>query len=366
MRRTLCFFRIYLLISFVIFEMTLEICLLVIIAKKVHPVTSRTRKLSSSAPMVLGGQLPGRVGHCQETFHFKYLSTDYTISRGSYMINPQTYLQKMKIEGEIELIRKKDGISLFQVCRTQAKYVLKIFENLEFTREIDNYHLLHEFGIPTIPLIASSEDAILLEDLNVSPNLRLASEVDLASLQIATCLAVWYQNLHAIDLDALKLRGLKFYSELDYFSLANINELISFLGSKTPPTIVEIKNHFSEISQKLLLTRKCLTYNDFYYTNMAVARDGSYALMFDYNLLGVGFAAMDLNNVTSSLSEEAGRAFLEAYGQIDSMETRLNEIVSPIIGLVMGMNRKSLPKWFFEELEELNLPEFQTKLELLL
>ncbi len=56
---------------FVIFEMTLEICLLVIIAKKVHPVTSRTRKLSSSAPMVLGGQLPGRVGHCQETFHFK-------------------------------------------------------------------------------------------------------------------------------------------------------------------------------------------------------------------------------------------------------------------------------------------------------
>ena len=58
-------------IVYVVFEVTLEICLLVIIAKKVHPVTSRTRKLSSSAPMVLGGQLPGRVGHCQETFHFK-------------------------------------------------------------------------------------------------------------------------------------------------------------------------------------------------------------------------------------------------------------------------------------------------------
>jgi len=279
------------------------------------------------------------------------------------MINPQTYLTKMNIDGEFELIRNKDGISLFQVCSSQKNYVLKIFENLEFAREIDSYHLLHEFGLPTIPLIACSEDAILLEDLKVSPNLRLASEADLASPQIASRLAVWYQKLHSIDLEALKLRGLKFYSELDYFSSANINELITFLGSKTPPTIIEIKNHFSEISQKLLSIRKCLTYNDFYYTNMAVARDDSLALMFDYNLLGLGFAAMDLHNVTSSLSEDAGKAFLEAYGQIDSKERLLNEIISPIIGLVMGMNRKPLPKWFFEELEELNLPEFQTKLD---
>lgn len=278
------------------------------------------------------------------------------------MVNPQTYLTKMNIEGEIELIRTKDGISLFQVCNSQAKYVLKIFENQEFSREIDIYHLLHEFGLPTIPLIACSEDAILLEDLKASPNLRLASEEDLASPQIATRLADWYQKLHAIDLEVLKLRGLKFYSELDYFSFANINELITFLGSKTPPTIIEIKNHFSEINQKLLSIRKCLTYNDFYFTNMAVAKDNSLALMFDYNLLGLGFSAMDMRNVTSSLSEKAGKAFLEAYGQVDSKETLLNEIISPIIGLVMGMNRKPLPKWFFEELEELNLPEFQTKL----
>jgi hypothetical protein len=36
----------------------------------VHPVTSRTRKLSTSAPMVLGGRLPGRVGHCQGIIPF--------------------------------------------------------------------------------------------------------------------------------------------------------------------------------------------------------------------------------------------------------------------------------------------------------
>ena len=40
--------------------------LLVIGAEGVHPVPSRTRQLSPPAPMVLGAQAPGRVGHRQE------------------------------------------------------------------------------------------------------------------------------------------------------------------------------------------------------------------------------------------------------------------------------------------------------------
>ena len=35
------------------------------IARMLHLFPSRTQKLSSSAPMVLGGQLPGRVGPCR-------------------------------------------------------------------------------------------------------------------------------------------------------------------------------------------------------------------------------------------------------------------------------------------------------------
>ncbi len=38
---------------------------LVTMAVGVHPVPSRTRQLSPPAPMVLGGQPPGRVGRCQ-------------------------------------------------------------------------------------------------------------------------------------------------------------------------------------------------------------------------------------------------------------------------------------------------------------
>ena len=38
---------------------------MVIIAKRIHLFPFRTQKLSSLALMVLGGKLPGRVGHSQ-------------------------------------------------------------------------------------------------------------------------------------------------------------------------------------------------------------------------------------------------------------------------------------------------------------
>jgi hypothetical protein len=69
------FAKRYFLPTNVIRMTSIEICLLVIGATRVHPVTSRTRKLRSSALMVLGGQPPGRVGHCQETFHLIFFKS---------------------------------------------------------------------------------------------------------------------------------------------------------------------------------------------------------------------------------------------------------------------------------------------------
>src|SRR5215471_17483544 len=39
----------------------------VIIAKGKHPFPSRTRSLSPSAPTILGGQPPGKIGRCHST-----------------------------------------------------------------------------------------------------------------------------------------------------------------------------------------------------------------------------------------------------------------------------------------------------------
>src|SRR6266851_2194166 len=38
----------------------------VVISKRLHPIPSRTRKLSSSEPMVLHGKPCGRVGRCRD------------------------------------------------------------------------------------------------------------------------------------------------------------------------------------------------------------------------------------------------------------------------------------------------------------
>ena len=52
-----------------------------------HPVTSRTRQLSPSAPMVLGGRPPGRVGHCQGAFLLKHRVVVFSYTRESCIIS---------------------------------------------------------------------------------------------------------------------------------------------------------------------------------------------------------------------------------------------------------------------------------------
>ena len=58
----------------------------------------------------------------------------------------------------IDLMREKDGVSLFAIQSMDgARYVLKFFENETYRREIVHYQQLQSVGIPTIPLIANTE-----------------------------------------------------------------------------------------------------------------------------------------------------------------------------------------------------------------
>ena len=286
--------------------------------------------------------------------------------RTEYLTKAKTALLAMGIKGGIEELRTKDGISLFRVYFGGRQAVLKYFHKAEFSREITNYQLLKEAGLNTLPVIAKTENAILLEDLQSSPKLRLATKDDLNLVEIAAALAGWYKELHGVDAGRLIQEGFSFYSELDFITTANLHKLIRMLGNDTPKALRWVEAVFDELQALLSQARKTLTYNDFYYTNLAVARDGKAAFMFDYNLLGLGFPAMDLRNVTSSMNEEAGKAFLRAYGPVDPLEVKLNEIISPITGLLIGMERKPLPPWFYEELEEINTIDFQSKLQSLL
>jgi hypothetical protein len=102
-----------------------------------------------------------------------------------------------------------------------------------------------------------------------------------------------------------------------------------------------------------------LTYNDFYWTNLAVGRDSSTALMFDYNFLGIGYRYADVRNVCSSLSDRAGRVFLEAYGEINEEEMVVDEFICHIINLVSAYKRPVFPGWAKESLDAVSSGELE-------
>ena len=72
--------------------------------------------------------------------------------------------------------------------------------------------------------------------------------------------------------------------------------------------------------------------------------------MFDYNLLGIGFRYSDIRNVCSSLSEEAGRVFIEEYGEINETEKVIDYALSILITLIFAYKKPKFPGWAQESL----------------
>ncbi|NLE06859.1 MAG: phosphotransferase, partial [Crenarchaeota archaeon] len=223
----------------------------------------------------------------------------------------------------------------------------------EFRREIRAYELLQSLGVPTLAWKKINEAAIALEDLNASPSLRLAVIEDMQDPDIARQLARWYKALHEAGsrLSQGELEGL--YSEMDYFKKGELLKIAELTSSTGLPFWQFLDQKFEAVFEKLNALPSTLVYNDFYYVNMAVARDGKSAFMFDYNLLGRGLSAMDLQNVLASLGRNAGEAFLDAYGAVEAREILASRFICPLTTMVMALKRPSLPAWFDEEWQKL-------------
>lgn len=251
---------------------------------------------------------------------------------------------------QITILQDKDGITVARVSCGTDSYILKSFQKPEHRREIANYHLLHSLEIPTIKVLASTDSALLLEDLACSPVYRLGNKEDMDHPAVAGKLAEWYHALHQRGYDYVAEHGNSLYDESDFFTLENIALIAGKTETEDWTSWKLLQQHFHDITQKLAKVRKTLTYNDFYYTNMAVARDNSSALMFDYNLLGKGTAVSDLRNVTYPLSPAAKDAFLSAYGTLDQTEALLDDITAPVVTLYFACQRPKFPEWAKEAL----------------
>jgi len=252
------------------------------------------------------------------------------------------------------ILQDKDGVTVARIVSGKKSYVVKCFQKDEHKREMDNYRLLASLAIPTIRVIASTDSALLLEDMDCSLTYRLGIEEDMSDLVVAHRIAVWYKQLHSQGYGYICQHGESMYDEADFFTLDNIAFIKEKTGTQDATAWVLLEQNYTAINDLLRKTRRTITYNDFYYTNMVVAKDKSAALMFDYNLLGKGYAYTDVRNVLSSLSEEAGKAFLDEYGMFDPVEKALDDVVSVVVTLHLACQRDVFPWWAQSLLDELD------------
>lgn len=247
-----------------------------------------------------------------------------------------------------QILQHKDGILTARVRTEERSCVVKHYEKLEFTREINNYKLLSALNVPTLRVIDATDCSILLEDIACSEHWRLGRGGDLSDPAAARAIARWYRRLHDAGRHA-DTSGM--YDESDLFTPENIRRLPDATGTRGCEAWPMLERHYDTIRQKLDGLQKTITYNDFYWTNLAVSKDGTEALMFDYNLLGRGYAYADLRNVTASLGDEAAEAFLAEYGPFAPQEQAVDEMVSVIVTLHLVSQRQTFPNWAKPSLE---------------
>jgi len=279
-------------------------------------------------------------------------------------ILPENELQCMGINFiDLSLIRDKDGVSVWRVKTERDSFVLKCFGKREHRREITNYQILNSLGIPTLKVIAHTDCAILLEDIETSCY-RFGTDKDLSDPKVAVLIAEWYKKLH--ENGRRYASSHQMYDESDDVTLENITNVIKKTGTGELSVWQTLVSNFDVIKTAAMNLPRTLTYNDFYFTNLAVARDGTSALMYDYNLLGKGYIYSDIRNVCSSLTDEAEAAFLSAYGSFNTNEIIVDDVFSELFTLIVACERDTFPNWANDSLDALKDGRFSLAIEKLM
>lgn len=265
----------------------------------------------------------------------------------------------------IDLIQNKDGVIVARVQSDEKSYIIKYFQNEDFKREIKNYQLLNDLNIPTVKVFGFTDSAILMEDVSQSDIFRLATNEDLDDVTVASQIAEWYKLLHINSIDYVNKYGSELYDETDFITRDNIEFIKEKTGTQSMSVWKIIDHNFDVIVSKIRSLPRVLTYNDFYYTNLIVAKDKTSSFMFDYNLLGKGYVYSDIRNVCSSLGENAKNAFLEAYGEFDKKEIIVDDVASVLVTLYHACQRKTFPSWTNYVLNELQT-DYENKVKILI
>lgn len=277
----------------------------------------------------------------------------------------ESELQRMGIScGTLSLIRNKDDVSVWRVSAGDCHFVMKCFDKPEYRREISNYQILSSIGVPTLKMINNTDCSLLMEDIEYS-SYRLGTVQDINDPQIVALVARWYKILHEKGRVYANTHSL--YDECDCLTIENLKTMQAKTKTETLPVWRTLEEHFDEIRTTALGLPRTLTYNDFHYTNLVVARDGSSTLMFDYNMLGKGYVYADIRNVCGHLgNEEARAAFQAEYGSFDGEEKLVDDVVNMLTGLHIACQKESFPDWGNVLLDMVKNGELLTEVEKLL
>lgn len=257
---------------------------------------------------------------------------------------------------ELTEIQNKDGIMVYRFINQDQHLVIKFYEKEEYRREIKYYQLLKELEIPTIPVVSMTNVSIILEDMKYSNHYRLGVASDLENANLILGLVRWYKALHeksALYLSEHPELVQDLFFEYDAITREEIIKLMDLTDSRHYPYWFTLLAHLDQILEKVNQLANTLTYNDFYWTNLIVSLDEKEVIMFDYNLLGRGFKFSDIRNVTSSLKGDARELFFRSYPYQEE-EKMLDDVMSPLYGLMMAYKKDTMPSWGLEELEKVH------------
>ena len=268
----------------------------------------------------------------------------------------------------VETIFVRPGHRLYRIRTDRRSYVLKSFPVGNPGNEIKGYSLLRQLGVPTLDVIAMTETDLLLEDLTCSETWRLATEPDAGDRHVGRAVARWYWRFHEKG-SALAASGsglppfLK--REEDLLDCAGIESAGRALGLSRMDSWRLAADHIELLKLALSDFGTTLNYNDFHWTNLALSRKsgpGMEAIVFDYDLLGIGTRYSDVRNAVGSLSGEAITGFQEVYGSVDPGEKKLDRPLATLYALVSAVRMAMFPKWAEESRQTVLNGTFKTNL----
>ena len=249
---------------------------------------------------------------------------------------------------ELQMIRGKFGISVFRIKTETGSFVGKYFgkEQLHGRKEIRHYAALNAIDVPTLHTIAQTDRLLLMEDIEASGRYRLATEEDMSDPQSARLIAQWFRQLHSGGKQFDGLAGMDILENAEEaLRTEDITNAMLQSNTRENPFWALLTNHAEDLKRSHSRLCSTITYNDFWWDNMAVAADASTAIMFDYNCVHRGYAYRDIRHILSVLSKKAGAAFLDAYGEFSKEEKAFEDVYFPLTRLISAYRMETFPAW---------------------